>query len=72
MMKQQLLKKKRRNDDVPDPTQGGQKEPGLDDPQACIAHRAYELYEQEGCCPGHDLDHWLQAERQILGGDPKR
>lgn len=67
MAKQPLLKKNRGNNEVPEPTQGSQDILGGDDLQACIAHRAYELYEQEGCCQGHDFDHWLQAERDVLG-----
>jgi hypothetical protein len=31
-----------------------------------IAQRAYELYEQRGHTHGHDLEDWLEAERQIL------
>lgn len=31
-----------------------------------IACRAYELFLREGGRHGHDLDHWLEAERQIL------
>ena len=34
-----------------------------------IAHRAYELYEQRGREPGHDLDDWLMAEHDIEEGD---
>lgn len=30
-----------------------------------IARRAYELYEQRGRDHGHDLDDWLQAERDL-------
>jgi len=30
-----------------------------------IRRRAYELYEQRGRTNGHDLDDWLQAEREI-------
>jgi Protein of unknown function (DUF2934) len=30
-----------------------------------IAHRAYQLAEQRGFEAGHDLDDWLEAERQI-------
>ena len=68
MVKQQPLKKSRGNNEVPDPSQGSQEAQVIDDFQACIALRAYELFEQEGCCHGHDLDHWLQAEREVLGG----
>jgi Protein of unknown function (DUF2934) len=32
-----------------------------------IQQRAYELYEQHGRTDGHDLDDWLQAEREIKG-----
>jgi hypothetical protein len=30
-----------------------------------VARRAYELYQQRGEVPGHDLDDWLQAERVV-------
>jgi Protein of unknown function (DUF2934) len=30
-----------------------------------IEVRAYELYEACGCENGHDLEHWLEAERQL-------
>jgi hypothetical protein len=30
-----------------------------------IAHRAFELYCERGCQHGHDLDDWLQAEREL-------
>jgi len=32
-----------------------------------IQQRAYELYEQRGRINGHELDDWLQAEREIKG-----
>lgn len=32
--------------------------------RARISARAYELYRQCGCRDGHDLDHWLEAERE--------
>lgn len=66
MKKQQLFKKRPPDEEAPDPTQGSQETSKVDDLQVCIAHRAYELYEQEGCCHGHDFDHWLQAEREVL------
>ncbi len=31
-----------------------------------IELRAYELFEQRGGEPGHDLDDWLQAEAEIV------
>ena len=30
-----------------------------------IRKRAYELFEQRGCEPGHDAEDWLQAEAEI-------
>lgn len=32
-----------------------------------IQQRAYRLYEQRGRAEGHDLEDWLQAEREIRG-----
>jgi hypothetical protein len=40
-----------------------------------IARRAYEIFVQQGWQHGHDLDHWLTAERELLGtarGVPSR
>ena len=31
-----------------------------------ITRRAYDLFEQDGRVFGRDLDHWLQAERELL------
>ncbi|MBI2510662.1 MAG: DUF2934 domain-containing protein [Opitutae bacterium] len=36
-----------------------------------IAQRAYELWEHDGRPEGRDVDHWLSAERQLLGADPQ-
>ena len=30
-----------------------------------IAERAYNLFSASGYIPGHDVEHWLQAEAQI-------
>jgi len=30
-----------------------------------IRERAYQLFEARGGQPGHELDDWLQAEREI-------
>ncbi len=35
-----------------------------------IRQRAFELFEQRGCEPGHDLDDWLQAEAEVMGKKP--
>ncbi len=31
-----------------------------------IRERAFEIYERRGSKPGHDMQDWLHAERQIL------
>ena len=36
-----------------------------------IALRAYQLYLGRGATHGHDLDDWLEAERQVLEGIKK-
>jgi hypothetical protein len=33
-----------------------------------IRRRAYEIYLQRGEQPGHELDDWLQAERELEHG----
>ena len=30
-----------------------------------VAARAYQLYVERGCTHGHDLEDWIEAERQI-------
>jgi hypothetical protein len=40
-------------------------------PQDVIRLRAYGYYEQRGCEHGHDLDDWLVAEAEVVGGKPK-
>ncbi len=35
-----------------------------------IRARAYELFEQRGGVTGHDLEDWLQAEKEVMG-EPK-
>ena len=34
---------------------------------ARIARRAYELYENGGSQDGHDVQHWMRAERELAG-----
>ncbi|SPE61554.1 hypothetical protein SBV1_730026 [Verrucomicrobia bacterium] len=31
-----------------------------------VARRAYFAYVNEGSLPGHDVQHWLEAESQLL------
>jgi hypothetical protein len=33
-----------------------------------VSRRAYEIYESRGAQHGSDLDHWLQAERELTSG----
>ncbi len=35
--------------------------------QEKIETRAHEIYLARGAEPGHELDDWLQAEREIMG-----
>jgi Protein of unknown function (DUF2934) len=35
-----------------------------------VARRAYELFQACGGEPGHDLDHWLEAERELSQTSP--
>ncbi len=34
-------------------------------PTSAVARRAYDLYLARGCEHGHDMDDWLQAEREL-------
>ncbi len=36
-----------------------------------IRERAYELYVGRGRAPGHDVEDWLQAKRELSGGRPE-
>jgi hypothetical protein len=36
-------------------------------PTEKIAARAYEIWQASGRPDGHDMDHWLQAERELRG-----
>ena len=31
-----------------------------------IRLRAYAIFEQRGCIPGHENEDWLQAEREVM------
>ena len=37
-----------------------------------IAKRAFQLFEECGCGNGHDLDHWLMAEAELLAPIPMK
>jgi len=55
----------------PAPSGSGGK--GEGDPQMLIniQQRAYGLFEAGGREHGHDLEHWLEAERQITGSSDR-
>ena len=36
-----------------------------------VRERAYEIARQRGFEPGHELDDWLQAEREMEWGTPR-
>jgi hypothetical protein len=31
-----------------------------------VRQRAFELYQERGCTPGHENEDWLQAEREVM------
>lgn len=33
---------------------------------SAIAHRAWEIWQKEGCPAGRETENWLQAERELL------
>lgn len=32
-----------------------------------VERKAYELWESEDCLHGRDMDHWLRAEKEVVG-----
>lgn len=34
--------------------------------RAWIEERAHEIFLERGCHEGHELDDWLQAEREVM------
>lgn len=40
----------------------------ISNPAEAISHRAYQLFEARGCEHGHDVEDWLVAEADLLGG----
>ena len=49
------------------PNQTGDRLSGAPSLQEQIEARAHEIYCARGAEPGHELDDWLQAEREIMG-----
>jgi hypothetical protein len=54
------------NNRIPPPTRAESQHAYYEVLGSRIANRAYELYVQRGHEHGHDLEDWLEAERQIL------
>jgi hypothetical protein len=48
-----------------DDGENGQKSSPSED---AIRERAYELYVARGRTPGHDVEDWMQAKRELTGG----
>ena len=44
----------------------GKKSSAAPDLESEVRRRAYQLYEQRGCTPGHEDEDWLVAEREVL------
>ncbi|HJT19064.1 MAG TPA: DUF2934 domain-containing protein, partial [Nitrospira sp.] len=57
-----------RHPDSAEPGNGGR------DPETVskIRERAYALFQSCGCQEGHDLEHWLEAERQVIESENRR
>lgn len=45
---------------------------GVRPPDSQIAARAYQLYLDRGAADGHDMDDWLQAERELRVEAPRK
>jgi hypothetical protein len=53
------------------PQMAGDTTAGSVDRERC-AQRAYELYMARGGGDGRDMDDWLEAERELSGGQSRR
>jgi len=51
---------------MPPVESGSRAQESADIDDSDIARRSYTLYEERGNEHGHDLDDWLQAERELL------
>jgi hypothetical protein len=49
----------------------GQVDPDPFPSEKAIRDYAYHLFEQSGRAPGHDLDHWLEAEACLRANIPQ-
>lgn len=61
-------RRRRGSDGAPrQPREQMERQPSAAPTHADIARRAYDLYLARGGEHGHDLDDWLQAERELSG-----
>ncbi|PYR94169.1 MAG: hypothetical protein DMF84_06365 [Acidobacteria bacterium] len=52
-------------DDTAQDDRGAAGGPGQKTASDGVARRAFEIYCDRGCEDGHDMDDWLQAEREV-------
>lgn len=52
----------KRTDITPDPSLSSPAAPSHEE----ISLRAHQLWCQQGCPQGHDIDNWMEAQRQLL------
>ena len=63
---------KAKNNDSSERTKAQEQDRSLDlTREEKIRRRAYEIYLERGGEPGHDLEHWLQAERELTADQSK-
>ena len=51
----------RRVEAAGEPSAGAVREPSFQE----VSRRAFEIWEQNGRAPGHDLENWLKAETEL-------
>ena len=63
---------KAKNYDSSEPAEAQEQDRSLDlTREEKIRRRAYEIYLERGGEPGHDLEHWLQVERELTADQSK-
>jgi hypothetical protein len=59
--------KHERSEKMADKQNAQRNEPRMPAPEE-VARRAYELFQARGSEPGHDLENWFDAERELING----
>jgi hypothetical protein len=63
---------KAKNNDSSERAEAQEQDPSLDlTREETIRRRAHEIYLDRGGEPGHDLEDWLQAERELTADQSK-